>query len=115
MYASICCANIYHLYFQNMGHGSKPPYEIPDPSIYKVENVPDLKKVQEELAKKGLKDPWLRNYVWRYQKRPYRALRTLTRGWKVGVPLFLITIAVEQYFGIDYSGHHNDHHENSHH
>ncbi|EZA52527.1 hypothetical protein DMN91_006410 [Ooceraea biroi] len=98
-----------------MGHGHKPPYEIPDPSIFKVEDVPDLKRVQEQLAKKGLKDPWLRNYVWRYEKRPYNTVKTLLRGARVGVPLFLITIAVEQYFGIDYSGHHHDHKGEGHH
>lgn len=102
------------------GHGHQP-YKIPNPDIYKVEDVPELKRVQEELAKRGLKDPWLRNYVWRYQKTrtPFmRALVTLTRGWRIGVPAFLITIAVEQYFGIDYTGHGHhgdDHHGDGHH
>jgi len=104
------------------GHGHQP-YKIPNPDIYKVEDVPELKKVQENLAKKGLKDPWLRNHVWRYQlNAPHssfkRAVISLTRGWKIGVPTFLITIAVEQYFGIDYSGHGHhgdDHHGDDHH
>jgi len=101
------------------GHGHQP-YKIPNPDIYKVEDVPELKHVQEVLAKKGLKDPWLRNYVWRYQRTQssfMRGLVTLTRGWKLGIPAFLITIAVEQYFGIDYGhGHHGEgHHGGDHH
>ncbi|EFN88004.1 NADH dehydrogenase [ubiquinone] 1 beta subcomplex subunit 3 [Harpegnathos saltator] len=101
-------------------HAHEPPYKIPNPDIYKVEDVPELKHLQEELAKRGLKDPWLRNYVWRYQSTKKvlpRAVVTLTRGMKYGVPAFLITIAVEQYFGIDYSGHshHKDNHGDNHH
>ncbi|KYN45198.1 NADH dehydrogenase [ubiquinone] 1 beta subcomplex subunit 3 [Trachymyrmex septentrionalis] len=101
-------------------HHHGPPYQIPNHDIYKVEDVPELKRVQEELAKKGLRDPWLRNQVWRYKRSasPYmRALITVTRGWRIGVPAFLITIAIEQYFGIDYSGHghHKDKHGNDHH
>lgn len=34
--------------------------EIPDYRIYKVEDCPELLKIQERLAQKGLKDPWLR-------------------------------------------------------
>lgn len=98
-------------------HGHEPPYKIPSPDIYKVEDVPELKRVQEELAKKGLKDPWLRNYVWRYAKTKTRIPRGIivtTRGWRIGVPAFLITIALENYFGIDYNhlgrSHGDDHH-----
>lgn len=90
------------------GHGHELPYKIPSPEIYKVEDVPQLKYVQEELAKRGLKDPWLRNYVWRYKKNPSRIpswLRAISTGWKFGLSAFLVTIAVETYFGIDYSGH----------
>ncbi|XP_050424939.1 NADH dehydrogenase [ubiquinone] 1 beta subcomplex subunit 3 [Adelges cooleyi] len=48
-----------------MGGGHHGP-EIPDYRIYKVENVPELMKVKDILAVDGLKDPWLRNEVWRY-------------------------------------------------
>lgn len=97
------------------GHGHEPPYKIPNPEIYKVEDVPELKRVQEKLAQKGLKDPWLRNHVWRYQETKSRSgiprvVTILLRGWKIGVPAFLLTIAVENYFGIDYHGHHDDGH-----
>lgn len=38
------------------------PYVVPKPEYYanKVDKVPELVMVQEELAKRGLKDPWLR-------------------------------------------------------
>ena len=39
------------------GHGVM---KVPDWKVYKVENVPELMRVQEALAKKGLSDPWLR-------------------------------------------------------
>lgn len=38
----------------------KLPYEIPDWNKWKVEDVPELKQVQDRLARKGLRDPWLR-------------------------------------------------------
>lgn len=104
------------------GHDAhhKAPYKIPSPDIYKVEDVPELKRIQERLAKLGLKDPWLRNHVWRYRRSAsplMRGLITVTRGIRIGVPAFLITLAVEKYLGIDYShGHHGDnHHEDDHH
>ncbi|KAL0110851.1 hypothetical protein PUN28_014060 [Cardiocondyla obscurior] len=99
------------------GHDAhhKAPYTIPSPDIYKVGDVPELKRVEEELAKRGLKNPWLRNDVWRYKTRQQPRFKSgfiaLTRGMRIGIPAFLITIAVEKYFGIDYShGHHGDEH-----
>ncbi|XP_029041178.1 NADH dehydrogenase [ubiquinone] 1 beta subcomplex subunit 3 isoform X2 [Osmia bicornis bicornis] len=97
------------------GHGHKPPYLVPSPDIYKVEDVPELMRVREKLAEKGLKDPWLRNEVWRYTTLPgppiRRALVPLLRGAIFGIPAFLITIAVENYLGVDGHGHENgDHH-----
>ena len=92
------------------GHGHGPPYKIPSYEIYKWEDVPELRKMQEKLAKLGLKDPWARNQVWRYNKRygtvSSRIIRTFTLGWKVGIPAFLITIAAEKALGINYGGHH---------
>jgi hypothetical protein len=38
--------------------GGLPP--ISSYKIYKVDNVPELQKVQERLKAHGLKDPWLR-------------------------------------------------------
>lgn len=102
------------------GHGHEPPYKIPDASIYKVENIPILVKLQEKLAKKGLKDPWIRNYAWRYSFPGSPRVRTLNfifRGYKVGIPLFLLTIGTEYALGIDYHHHedHDDHGSHEHH
>lgn len=88
------------------GHGDK--WKIPSPDIYKIENYPELKKFQERLAKEGLKDPWLRNYAWRFQ--PFfqtfgqRAALLLT-GWKIGVPLFLLHISFDHFWGYAKKGH----------
>lgn len=42
------------------GHGHHAPYVVPDASIYKVADVPQLVEVEKSLARQGLKDPWLR-------------------------------------------------------
>lgn len=42
------------------GHDHHHKIEIPDYRIYKVEDCPKLLQVQKNLAKLGLKDPWLR-------------------------------------------------------
>uniref|UniRef100_A0A5F8H1H8 NADH dehydrogenase [ubiquinone] 1 beta subcomplex subunit 3 n=1 Tax=Monodelphis domestica TaxID=13616 RepID=A0A5F8H1H8_MONDO len=47
------------------GHGK---IELPDYKQWKIEGTP-LQRVQERLAKQGLKDPWLRNEAWRYMGR----------------------------------------------
>lgn len=102
------------------GDGFGPLAQVPDPKIYKVEDAPQLKHLQERLAAKGLKDPWLRNEVWRYTAVPgspiYQAVRGLTRGAILGIPAFLITLGIEHAFGISYEpqhehqGDHNDGH-----
>ena len=35
-------------------------------SVWKVDGTP-LEETQHRLAKKGLKDPWIRNEVWQYR------------------------------------------------
>lgn len=45
------------------GHDHKhdhAPYKVPSPDIYKVENAEELMYLRDELAKRGLKDPWIR-------------------------------------------------------
>lgn len=95
-------------------HGHGPPtLKIPSHTIYKWEDVPQLVKMQKDLAKKGLKDPWARNDAWRFHPgfgtMGSRVVTTLFRGWKLGIPAFLITIAAEKAFGIEYAGHHGHH------
>lgn len=99
-------------------HHVKVP-KVPDASIYnKVEEYPYLNNVQKRLAEKGLKDPWLRNHVWREMlkdnipkyRRNWIMLDLLTHGWKVWVPLLGLTIAAETFLGIDYhAGHGHGH------
>ncbi|XP_003706346.1 NADH dehydrogenase [ubiquinone] 1 beta subcomplex subunit 3 [Megachile rotundata] len=97
------------------GHGHGPPYVVPSPNIYKVEDVPQLVRVQQRLAEKGLKDPWLRNEVWRYTTLPgtplTRALRVFLRGARFGIPTFIVVVSIENYLGAGDHGHGNgDHH-----
>lgn len=45
------------------GHGHHhDPYTVPKPEIYnnQVEKIRQLSKLQNDLAKRGLKDPWIR-------------------------------------------------------
>ncbi|GAB6024174.1 NADH dehydrogenase (ubiquinone) 1 beta subcomplex [Chamberlinius hualienensis] len=96
------------------GHGHEKPYEIPDWKIYKVEDVPQLVTLQNLLAQKGLKDPWLRNEVWRYHKNfgtiPQRIRKTFFTGFGVGFAAFLATIAFEKLTQKDDEHGHADHH-----
>lgn len=97
------------------GHGHGPTIKIPSHEIYKVEDVPELMEIQQKLAAKGLKDPWLRNEVWRHTPdwgtRGSRLRDLIFRGWKLAVPAFLLTIAAEHALGIDW---HDYHHAHSH-
>merc|ERR1712025_710658 len=84
-----------------MGGGSIPP--IPDYKQYKIDGIKELEWVQSELAKKGLKDPWLRNEVWRYQNWPGHnkgMSATIFRGFKYAAGLMVLTIGADLAFGI---------------
>ena len=108
-----------------MGHGHDDHHhaipKIPKADFYKLEDAPELLKIQENLAKHGLKDPWIRNHVWRYNPKfgteRQRWTTMLFRGWKVGLAAFLLTIGAEKAFGITYGAgeHHDDHGEGGHH
>lgn len=83
--------------------------KVPDHTIYKVENAPQLLEVQNALKRQGLRDPWLRNEVWRYDQKVFgthwgRFRTSLFRGFGLGVAMFLVTIGVEKAFNIDYTG-----------
>lgn len=41
------------------GHGHEA-YKIPDYKVFQVKGVPQLEELEKALAKKGLKDPWIR-------------------------------------------------------
>ncbi|XP_044009127.1 NADH dehydrogenase [ubiquinone] 1 beta subcomplex subunit 3 [Aphidius gifuensis] len=106
------------------GHGHhEPPYVVPKPEIYRVEDAPELMKLQADLAKIGLKDPWARNNAWRFHPKYgtvwTRMAQHFWRGVPTGLALFGLTLAVENYLGIDYHPwlHHDNHgeHEKSEH
>ncbi|XP_013118231.2 NADH dehydrogenase [ubiquinone] 1 beta subcomplex subunit 3 [Stomoxys calcitrans] len=95
------------------GHGHGEPYKVPDASMYKVENVPKLVEVREALARQGLRDPWLRNEVWRYDAKQFGTHATrlrafMLRGFVWGLGLTAITVACEAALGGD------DHHGHGH-
>jgi len=84
-----------------MGGGAHPP--IPDHKIYNIDGVKELEWVQSELAKKGLKDPWIRNEVWRFRQWPGFAKSfniMIFRGLKYAAPAMVLTVIVDQMLGI---------------
>merc|ERR1712130_1001947 len=53
---------------QYLRGGAMPP--VPDWKHYTVgSHTPELEYTQRMLKSMGLKDPWLRNEVWRYDRR----------------------------------------------
>ncbi|CAH0550844.1 unnamed protein product [Brassicogethes aeneus] len=98
------------------GHGHGDPYKIPDYRIYKVADVPELASIEKALASQGLKDPWLRNEVWRYNVKEFgnekiRIKQVFFRGFKYGFGAFLLTIAgTAIYDKLNPSDHGHGHH-----
>uniref|UniRef100_A0A6M2E510 NADH dehydrogenase [ubiquinone] 1 beta subcomplex subunit 3 n=1 Tax=Amblyomma tuberculatum TaxID=48802 RepID=A0A6M2E510_9ACAR len=95
------------------GHHAPKLPPVPDYRIYKVEDVPRLVKLRDALARQGLKDPWIRNEVWRYSAHmktpPSAAFKSLVfRGLKPGFLLAVGTIVLEK--GYDYAFKKDDHH-----
>jgi len=87
-----------------MGGAPLPP--VPDWKSYQVgSHTPELEKVQRMLKSMGLKDPWIRNEVWRFDRRqfgmadrPVLIRRLLTRGLKPGFALAVVTAGIHYYF-----------------
>lgn len=104
-------------------HHHKPPYTIPDYRIYKVdENSPELLKIQNVLKSVGLKDPWLRNEVWRYHREiagPKTWMSTwgrlVFRRFPVGLGLGIATAAAFKLLESDDGHGHGDAHGHGHH
>jgi len=91
------------------GHGHEK-FKIPDWRQYKVDGIKDLEWTRSQLAAKGLRDPWLRNEVWRYKYWPGFAKMgaiTLFRGFKYAAAAMVLTIAVDQVLGISKSKQHH--------
>jgi len=103
------------------GHGHHgPPYEIPDWRIYKVADIPRLVTIEKALAAKGLKDPWLRNEVWRYDPKEWgyekQKMRTaLFRGFGKGFVAFVVTIIGTEIYKRQFPDEHGHGHGDGHH
>ncbi|XP_018425658.1 PREDICTED: NADH dehydrogenase [ubiquinone] 1 beta subcomplex subunit 3 [Nanorana parkeri] len=84
---------------EHHGHGPKKLH-IPDYRIWKIEGTP-LEEVQARLAKRGLRDPWLRNEAWRFMgefSKPATITQVLFRGFKWGFLAFAVSLGVEYAF-----------------
>lgn len=88
-------------------HHHHEPYTVPKPEIYnnQVHKIEQLNYLQTELAKRGLKDPWIRNEVWRYNQAVWgnpklRLIKFLFVGFPLGAACAAATIAYEEYFGV---------------
>lgn len=94
-------------------------FKVPDWKIYKVEDAPELMQVKQALARQGLKDPWLRNEVWRYNgqfgTKGARFAKIFTRGLPYGFAAFLVTLGIEYAFDIPWQGSRPGHEHHGHH
>ncbi|CAB3404015.1 unnamed protein product [Caenorhabditis bovis] len=81
--------------------GHHEPYKIPHYSIYNnYRDFPQLLQHEKRLAQLGLKDPWIRNYVYLYDRKyPHLILP----GWKAGVGFAAALIILEE--GYQYAKH----------
>uniref|UniRef100_A0A0K0DPS4 NADH dehydrogenase [ubiquinone] 1 beta subcomplex subunit 3 n=1 Tax=Angiostrongylus cantonensis TaxID=6313 RepID=A0A0K0DPS4_ANGCA len=87
-----------------MGHDHHEPFKIPHYSIYNnYQQFPELANHEKRLAQIGLKDPWIRNYVYLYDREyPHvrgkwnHFKRLILPGWKAGVGIAFALIAVEE-------------------
>ncbi|XP_037031637.1 NADH dehydrogenase [ubiquinone] 1 beta subcomplex subunit 3 [Bradysia coprophila] len=106
------------------GHGHHgehhAPYKVPKADIYKVADSKELLEVQEALARRGLKDPWLRNEVWRYNVKEFsttnrRLAKFMFRGLPLGLALTVATVAVEFALSSNDEHGHGHGHDGGHH
>ncbi|VDK58668.1 unnamed protein product [Anisakis simplex] len=94
-----------------MGHGE--PFKIPNYTIYNnYREFPQLAAHEQRLAQIGLKDPWIRNYVYLYDKHyPHvegqwaHFKKLILRGWKGGVGFAAAVIAIEEGYSYWKHGH----------
>uniref|UniRef100_A0A914ZF53 NADH dehydrogenase [ubiquinone] 1 beta subcomplex subunit 3 n=1 Tax=Parascaris univalens TaxID=6257 RepID=A0A914ZF53_PARUN len=96
-----------------MGHGHQEPFKIPNYTIYNnYRDFPELAAHEQRLAQIGLKDPWIRNYVYLYDKNyPHvegqwpHFKKLILRGWKGGVLFAATVIAAEEGYSYYKYGH----------
>lgn len=92
-------------------------FKAPDWRKYKVDDIPALVNVRNALASQGLKDPWLRNEVWRHNPALGKSAlsnmgKMVFRGWKLGAVAALTLYFVNNTFFPE--EHHDDHHGDHH-
>merc|ERR1711955_65959 len=105
--------------YHKMG-GDHGATKVPDWRSYKVADIPQLVEYEKLLAQKGLKDPWIRNEVWRFQPQYFgtqaqRWQMTAFRGIKLGFFVFLGVVAVEKLVGAVAAPSHGHGHGHGHH
>ncbi|XP_054167993.1 NADH dehydrogenase [ubiquinone] 1 beta subcomplex subunit 3-like [Oppia nitens] len=91
-----------------------PGCHIPDYKQYRVNDIPQLLDVQKKLAARGLKDPWLRNEVWRYDPKnwgtkTWRIWGLVAPGLLYGFGLFLVVVVCEETILKDKDDHKSHH------
>ena len=76
---------------KHLPHG----FRIPDWRRYHVSSVQELSEVERKLRAEGLKNPWLRNEVWRFDRKlwwtPMDRYLFIFRTLKYGVAAFVVT------------------------
>ena len=101
------------------GGGRGPKLVIPDYKIYQVnEHTPELQALEKKLAERGLKDPWIRNEVWRYDMRDrcvtneMKGIHLVFRGFIPGLILAVGSAFLWWEYDKRYLSHHHhdDHH-----
>ena len=90
------------------GHGGHGPHypegaKIPDWKQWNVidENFPELVKYRDRLAKKGLKDPFIRDYAWVFDRRvvrPWDSLKPLFSGFYIGAGIFAAIVIKKTFY-----------------
>lgn len=93
--------------------GGDAKSHVPDWKTYKVgAHTPELQHVERMLKSLGLKDPWLRNEVWRYDTRQSYTMtksmglrRLLTWGMLPGFGLACVTAGIHSLFMLQHSAH----------
>jgi NADH dehydrogenase (ubiquinone) 1 beta subcomplex subunit 3 len=98
--------------------GGHPKIEVPDYKTFTIGNwAPELQETQRKLAARGLKDPWIRNEVWRFDRRDFdspkqRWVNALKRGLVPGLVLAVISTFISNYYE---NGRHHSHSSDGHH
>uniref|UniRef100_A0A0N4ZV20 NADH dehydrogenase [ubiquinone] 1 beta subcomplex subunit 3 n=1 Tax=Parastrongyloides trichosuri TaxID=131310 RepID=A0A0N4ZV20_PARTI len=104
-----------------MGGGHHEDLKIPHASAYSnYRQYPELANLEKRLSHLGLRDPWIRNYVYLYNnpntahaRGQFQHFKLLMRsGFKPGVALAAAVIAIEEGYSYIKHGHTswNSHH-----